>query len=297
MALDEKPLMQITLADASLREATVQPPGPGGPRSGGSNTIEAKYGGGGGDVTIPGRNFIDSWPLDLSAFLSGESSIELFIGDTSDSIEGTISDIPNANSAQEEALIGDIAGTGSLPNRVAEKRADAPPAPEGIRHMSVTLSVPRSAAAPAGDATQAPEGDGSRPGTTSSATDGIDTNRKLLSIEAMEELNPMAIRITSASALPGVRVEAESLQHHVKPTAYSLLKTHCKPVYVVCRPFPEHPAGGGALHPRIAWTGGSAQRERARFEHTSAFLLGAMDRHRLEEWIEHSELSIEVHDR
>lgn len=294
MALDQKPYMQITLADASLRQATVQPPGPG---AGGSSTVGGTDGGGGEEVTIPGRNFIESWSLDLSAFLSGESSVELFVGDTSDNSEDTVAGRPSTNSTQRETPTTGIAGDGRLSKQVSEKRADAPPAPEGIRHMSVTLSIPRCGAATAGDATQTPEGDDSRPGTAGSATDGTDTSRKLLSTETMEALNPLAIKITSAIALPGVRIEAESLQEHVKPTPYSLLETHCKPVYVVCKPFPEDPAGGGALHPRIIWTGGSTQRERAQYDHTSAFLLGEMDRHRLEEWIEHSELSVEIHDR
>ncbi|CAN0061206.1 unnamed protein product [Ectocarpus sp. 8 AP-2014] len=86
----------------------------------------------------------------------------------------------------------------------------------------------------------------------------------------MERLNPFSIQISSAVSLPGVKIEAESLQDHVKPTKFKLLELHCKPVYI---------------------------RDKAHFEHTTSFLVGQMDRHRLEDWMENSLLSVEVHDR
>ena len=311
MTLDRKSNMLVTLADKSQREATVQPVGAGrGGGDGKENDPSAKTAEGDETNTtaLAGRNFIESWPLDLSAFLAGETSVSVHAGgggiehETEDSAPSP--EVPESRerlpppSARTARRTDGFSHTSSI-------KPDAPPAPEGIRYIKLSVSLPKTGAATAvadQDPNSAPEGgtvgsvDG---GTTITATDeGIDCcpKKKLLSAEAMDRLNPVSIAISSAASLPGVRIEAESLQYHVQPTHFRLLDLHCKPVYVVCRPFPNDPLGG-SLHPRILWTAGLAQQDQVRFEHTSAYLLGPMDRHRLEDWVENSTLSVEVHDR
>lgn len=314
MTLDRKSIMLVTLADKSQRGATVHLPGAAGRGEEDSkeddpspNAVE------GGETTttaVAGRNFIESWPLDLSAFLAGETFVSVHAG-------GGCSGHETENSASspevdeyQETLPPSSANAARRPDGISDNssvRPNAPAAPEGIRFIKLSVSLPRSGAATAvgdQDPNAAQEGGtaaktGSLDGgtTTTAAGDGVECRRKkLLSAEAMERLNPLAITVSSAASLPGVRIEAESLQYHVKPTHFRLLDLHCKPVYVVCRPFPNDPLGG-SLHPRILWTAGLAQRDGVRFEHTSAYLLGPMDRHRLEDWVENSTLSLEIHDR
>lgn len=312
LTLDRKSIMSVTLADKSLRSATVQPPGQGEAGQGGGNDNDpsANAAESGESVSaLAGRNFIESWPLDLSAFLGGETAVCVYAGGGTSGCETEDSASTRGVSLSREGLPPSSAGSAwrpeDLPNN--STRPDAPPAPEGFRYIKLSVSLPgvEDAAAVAGrDPAQAPEGGGTTQagsvdgGTTAiAAGEAIDCRkRKLLSAATMERLNPLSITISSAASLPGVRIEAESLQAHVKPTHFRLLDLHCKPVYIVCRPFPDDPLGE-SLHPRILWTAGSAQRDRARFEHTTSFLVGPMDRHRLEDWVENSMLSVEIHDR
>ncbi|CAM9176907.1 unnamed protein product [Choristocarpus tenellus] len=120
--------------------------------------------------------------------------------------------------------------------------------------------------------------------------EGRQGQRPLFSQGILQELNPLAISIRAVTGLPGVRVSSPSMQKNVKPTPFSLLQRHCKPVYVVCR-------RGGGLHSRVLWTGGQVHSKSASFRHTSAFLLGQMDRHWVEEWVETTMLQVELHDR
>lgn len=281
--------MQVILADKSLREATAQPPGPG-EEGGISRGIEADAAER-GNAGIPGRNFIESWPLDLSAFLSGETSIAVYAGRASQS-RGHLS---TRSRSSPDVLIG-TANAGRCTNSAGavlnDKVCDAPPSPRGIRSVRISVSLPGATVAEE-NATQMSEGVDDGKG---SVAGGAVSCSGLLSAETVQRLNPLSIKFTSAVSLPGMRIEAESLQHHVKPTRFRLLESHCKPVYLVCRPFPDDPLNG-SLHSRIVWTAGSAQQEMARFNHTSAFLLGPMDRYRLEEWVENFTLAVEVHDR
>lgn len=288
--------MQVTLADASTHGATAQPPGPGLGRGGSSrdpDTPDRK------PTTMTGRNFIESWPLDLSAFLAGESSVDVFVGRNSN---GDNSDGARAkrgkNSPGENTTTTAIAVQNPPMDLFEGNKVDWAPAPEGIRYMRLSVSACRPGIAMGG--VEEPLSGETTPGIDAPSRVPVEASRNnanLLSAEAMESLNPLSITITSAMSLPGVRIEAPSLQHHVQPSVFSLLETHCKPVYVVCRPFPDTPSGI-PLHPRAMWTAGSAQRDRARFSHTSAFLVGgSMDRHRLEEWAETCSLRFEVHDR
>lgn len=281
--------MQVTLADKSSKYATVQPPGPGG----GSATEQAHEPGEATEVILPGRNFIESWPLDLSAFLAGEVSVVLYVGDAA-CADVSASAMPNASQDENERC--DAASTNEChqPESHHDKKSNAPPAPDGIRYVKLSVSVPH---ATNGTASKFEE-DNVQPNTSDDSrnkrTAAWDT---LLPVEVIQRLNPLSIKITSAASLPGVHIEAQSLQHHVKPTKFRLLETHCTPTYVVCRPFPDDPSSCKSLHPRLLWTPGSAQGASARFDHTSSFLLGPMDRHRVEEWVENSTLSVEVHDR
>lgn len=275
MSLDRKPMMQITLADKSSRQATAQPQGPG-IKGHTKNGISA----------IPGRNFIESWPLDLSPFLAGESSVTIYVGGVhiNKNEEATPEDgcpVKSINSSRDKLH--------------DSKKNDAPAAPEGIHQMRVCVSL-HGAVATDGDLAQEPEEIKTQTDAREDTPMRATSCPKLLSTKTMEWLNPLSINITSAASLPGVRIEAESLQYHVNPSQFRLLETHCKPVYVVCRPFPDDPLGA-SLHSRVILTAGSAQKKRARFDHTSSFLVGLMDRHRLEEWVETSTLSVEVHDR
>lgn len=292
LKLDRNPLMQVILADKSLLDATVQPPGPG--AGGGSGKEMSSNGAESGEAIIPGRNFIDSWPLDLSAFLAGESAVTVYAGHDRED-KGTIQ--PKCNTSLQGDRLSTRTSSQRDDNTSDNKRFDAPPAPEGLRYMRLSVCLPW-AAATGGDQSQRSEEEQARAqaGSVDDTTGAANSCPNLVSAEAMQRLNPLSIKITFAGSLPGVRIEAESLQDHVKPTHFRLLETHCKPVYVVCRPFPDDPLIG-SLHPRVVWTAGSAQRDRARFDHTSAFLLGPMDRHNLEEWAENSMLSVEVHDR
>ena len=295
LTLDRKSTVLVTLADKSHSAATVQPPGGGEGGGGGGSENDPSNGAENGETAqLPGRNFIESWPLDLSAFLGGETSVSVCLGDSSGSGRAT-EDLASTRdvSVSRESLPPTSAGNQREDQSCNKSRSDAPSAPQGIRFLKLSVSLPT--AVEDQDPASAPEGGG---GTTAvAAGDGTRRGRtKLLSAEAMERLNPLSIKVSSAASLPGVRIEAESLQDHVKPTNFRLLDLHCKPVYVVCRPFPSGPSGE-SLHPRILWTAGSAQGELARFEHTASFLLGPMDRHRLEDWVENSTLSVEVHDR
>ncbi|CAM9197164.1 unnamed protein product, partial [Hapterophycus canaliculatus] len=293
LALDRRSNMLVTLADKSSCAATVQLPGRG--RGGEGNVNDPINAAENGEVSscLPGRNFIQSWPLDLSPFLAGETNISIFAGNFANGL--------------------DTAGSQAVPGASSEtvqnsKKSDAPPAPEGIRYIAISVVLPGTGSAASiakRNSTEAPEDGGKvqlgsaviSNGTTTAADEAIDCQKTtLLSTEAMDRLNPLSIRITSAIALPGVRIEAESLQNHVKPTRFRLLDVHCKPVYVVCRPFPND-ALGESLQPRVLWTAGSAQRDRATFDHTASFLLGQIDRHCLEDWMENCVLSVEVHDR
>lgn len=310
--LDRKSIMSVTLADKSLRASTVQPPGQGEAEQGKSNDKEPSANAaesGEAASTLTGRNFIESWPLDLSAFLGGETSVSVHVGTGSSNCETTDSASTRDVSLSREGLPTFSADSARWPQDISNNstRPDAPSAPEGFRYIKLSVSLPRVETAIAvedGDPAQAPEGGGttqvgSVDGDTTAIATGEGTNgrkRKFLSTEAMERLNPLSITISSAASLPGVRIEAESLQSHVKPTHFRLLDLYCKPVYVVCRPFPDDPSGE-TLHSRILWTAGSAQQDRARFEHTTSFLVGPMDRHRLEDWVENSMLSVEIHDR
>lgn len=311
MNLDRKSIMSVTLADKSLRAATAQPPGQGGEGQGTSNDKDPGNAAESGENagTLAGRNFIESWPLDLSAFLGGETSVSVYVG--SDSVECETTDptsTPDVSSSREGSQ-PPSARKARPPEGISNNstRPDAPVAPEGFRYIKISVSLPGVEAATSvegRDPAQAPEDGGNIQvesvdgGTTAiAAGEGTDCRRKkFLSAEAMARLNPLSITISSAASLPGVRIEAESLQAHVKPTHFRLLDLHCKPVYVVCRPFPDDPLVE-TLHPRILWTAGSAQQDRARFDHTTSFLVGPMDRHRLGDWVENSMLSVEIHDR
>lgn len=295
LLLDQKPMMLVTLADKSTRGGTVQPPGRG--EGGDPATSNEAVG---GETALPGRNFIESWPLDLSAFLAGEESVDVYAGDPCDTQDTT----STRNASPQEGTPTANSSSCGAEHYLVSKSFEAAAAPKGIRYMRLSVSL-RGAGGTGGDAAQASEDGnsrpGSRPGSRPSSSEGAAVGRAvghstLLSAEAMERLNPLSIKVTSAASLPGVRIEAESLQGHVKPTPFRLLRLHCKPVYVVCRPFPDGPLGG-SLHPRVVWTSGSAQRDRAQYDHTSSFLVGPMNRHRLEDWIENSTLSVEVHDR
>ncbi|CAN0241752.1 unnamed protein product, partial [Ectocarpus sp. 12 AP-2014] len=303
LTLDQKPTMLVTLADKSLRGATAQPPGQGvveGGDNDGNKIGEAAQ-------ILPGRNFIESWPLDLSAFLAGETSVSVNVGGGDQTHEAK--DSTREKSLSRERLPSSSGGIAWHPEETPDnsKVLDAPPAPEGIRHIKLSVSLPGFGPANpvvGGDPNQSPEGGqiahpGSAAGDITTTAEGKSIERlerKLFSAEAMERLNPFSIQISSAVSLPGVKIEAESLQDHVKPTRFKLLELHCKPVYIVCRPFLKGPLGE-SLHPRILWTAGSAQRDKAHFGHTTSFLVGQMDRHRLEDWMENSLLSVEVHDR
>ncbi len=299
MTLDRKSTILVTLADKSKRAATVQPPGGGGGGEDEGNKNDPSNAGENGEAAqLSGRNFIESWPLDLSAFLGGETSISMHVGGSSGGC--ATEDLASTRdvAASRESLPPSSAGN-QQEDQPYNSRSDAPPAPEGIRFLKLSVCLPGTKAATTvedQDPTPASEGGGTA--ATSAGGEGTTGcgRKKLLSTEAMERLNPLSIKISSAMSLPGVRIEAESLQGHVKPTSFRLLDLHCKPVYAVCRPFPDDPSGE-SLHPRILWTAGWAQRDLVRFEHTASFLLGPMDRHRLEDWVENSTLSVEVHDR
>lgn len=281
--------MQVSLADASTHGATAQPPGPG--------THNGNGDGPAADVntdvhkpTISGRNFIESWHLDLSAFLAGESRVDIFIGQNCGDTQVDCSrhnDFRRNGSSQQQGehvnIVADVMSTG-VDDGLSDRRADAPPAPLGIRHLhlSVCVSGPDAVESPA-EGEKIPEGKGNKA-------------RKLFSEEAMHNLNPLSITVTSANSLPGVRIEAPALQKYVQPSQFSLLEKYCRPVYIVCQPFPDDPLFG-SLHARIVSSALSAQGPRARFGHTSAFLMGPLDRHRLEEWVANFSLSVEVHDR
>lgn len=268
--------MQVSLADASPHETTAQPPGPGARGGTGGDGLATDANPDADKPTIFGRNFIESWPLDLSAFLAGESRVDLFVGQNwGDTQAGS-----NQQQEGQHENIVEAVNTG-----LSDRRADAPSAPLGIRHLHLSVCVwgPEIAVESPAEGDTSPERNNN-------------IARKLFSDETMHNLNPLSITITSANSLPGVRIEAPALQKHVQSGQFSLLKKYCRPVYVVCRPFPDDPLCG-SLHPRIVWTTLSAQGPRARFGHTSAFLLGPMDRHRLEEWADNFSLSVEVHDR
>lgn len=287
-------MMLVTLADKSTTGGTVQPPGRGegsDPGNTASNNETA-----GSEISLPGRNFIESWPLDLSAFLAGEDSVTVYAGDPCEKQDRAST---RSTSLQARTPVANSSSC-DAEHALVSKSFAAAAAPEGIRYMRLSVSL-RGAGSASGDTALTSEEGNSRPGSRPGSSEGTTMGRAngpptLLSAEAMERLNPLSIKITSAVSLPGVRIEAESLQGHVKPTPFRLLELHCKPVYVVCRPFPDGPLGG-SLHPRVVWTPRSAQRDRAHFDHTSSFLVGPMDRHRLEDWVENSTLSVEVHDR
>lgn len=313
MTLDRKSSMLVTLADKSQRAPTAQPVAAGlGGADGKENDPWANAAGGDETTTtaLAGRNFIESWPLDLSAFLAGETCVSVHAGGVSgrhDEAEDSAS-MPELSKTQG-SLPPSSARTARRPDGLSDSsdlRPDAPRAPEGINFIKLSVTLPRIGATitvsgqdpdstlEGGTAAKAGPVDGI---PTTVAGDGTDCRRKkLLSAEAMERLNPLSITISSAASLPGVRIKAESLQYHVQPDHFRLLDRHCKPVYVVCRPLPDDPLGD-SLHPRILWTAGMAQGDRVRFKHTSAYLLGPMDRHRLEDWVENSMLSVEIHDR
>lgn len=297
--LERNPFMQVTLADACPHGATVQTPGPG--AGGGTAEVLAADA---NEPIIPARNFIACWPLDLSAFLAGESSVDLFVGQICDngelaSVRSDIafgrSDLSQQKGGKQTNAI-DVTNTEIVGDRVDRRRANAPPAPLGIRHLHISVCI--SNAESAVESTAPVEPQERENDATDGAFQGGSSNkaRKLLSSETMDKLNPLSITITTANSLPGVRIEALALQKHVQPSKFSLLEKYCKPVYVVCRPFPED-LRRDALHPRVIMTPLSAQRSHVRIGHTSAFLLGPMDRHRLEEWADNFSLSMEVHDR
>lgn len=305
--------MLVTLADKSRRASTVQPAGRAGGGEGGDKendpSTKAVESNETTATALAGRNFIESWPLDLSAFLAGETSVSVHATGGSNGHESEDSASTREGSKSQEKAPPSSAHTAPRSDGFANTssiRADAPPAPEGVRFIKLSVTLPRTGAATAvadQDSNSVLEGgtparvgsvDG---GIIAPAGEGVDCRRnKLLSAEAMERLNPLSISVSSVVSLPGVRIEAESLQGHVKPTHFRLLDLHCKPVYVMCHPF-QNGSLGDALHPRILWTAGSAHRDRVQIEHTSAYLLGPMDRHRLEDWVENSMLSVEIHDR
>lgn len=305
--LDRNPFMQVTLADVSTLGATAQPPGPGmrggtgyaAGTDGAAHSVKA--------TSIPGRNFIESWPLDLSAFLAGNTSVDLFLGQCCDGVQSggnrnRVDPRQSASFQQQDGKTGIQAdaenATMAADDRCLHRRADGHPAPPGIRHMHISVCVSRPDIQIPGNMPETEQKGESNAGdiTMAAREKGPDTAAKLFSKETLERLNPLSITITSESSLPGVRIEASSLQQHVQQNRFALLEKYCKPIYVVCRPFPDDPVSN-TLHPRVLWTAFSSQKSRARFAHTSAFLLGRMDRHRLEEWAETFSLSVEVHDR
>lgn len=277
LALNRRPMMQVTLADNSLNEATAQPPAP---RSDGDTGNKSSS-----DIpNVPGRNFIESWALDLSAFLAGETCVAVSAGSVS-------ADVTSRNDRHSSVH------NGSFTSVDFSKGTGCPtsPTPKGIRYMRISVSLENTPDDPI-EVTQLPDDDGAKPWSANSNKGGDNSRRRLFCPEVMTNLNPLSIKITSAESLPGVRIDSESLQDHIKPTPFRLLQTHCKPVFVVCRPFPDDLLGN-TLQPRILWTAGFPHRDRVQFDHTTVFLLGPMDRHRLEEWAEHSTLNVEVHDR
>lgn len=276
--------MQVTLADNSLNEATAHPPAP---RANGGTGNESSS----NTPNVPSRNFIESWPLDLSAFLAGETCVAVSAG----SVSAGRRHVTSRNNSVRNEHSSVHNGSFTAVNFSKDTKCTNSPTPKGIHYMRISVSL-ANAPDDLSEVTQRPDDDGARPWSTNRNRGGDKSRRRLFCPEVITNLNPLSIKITSAESLPGVRIDAEKLQDHTKPTRFTLLQTHCKPVFVVCRPFPDDLLGN-PLHPRILWTAGFPHRDRVQFDHTTVFLLGPMDRHRLEEWAEHSTLTVEVHDR
>lgn len=250
--------------------------------------------------TVPsGRNFIQSWPLDLSAFLAGETSVDVFVGGNDVKAHDSLptSTAQNGTSYEKDYTTARDTSTWTRHAFYASRDTDASSAPHGIRslRLSVCLSGRGGTVENDGSGTLSDQGRAGA-GDAQALAGENSRGRRLLSEEVTNDLNPMSITITSAASLPGVRIEAPSLQKYVRPSAHSLPEKHCKDIFIFCRPFPESPLGL-PLHPRIIWTPTSAQQDRAQFNHTSAFLLGRIDSQRLEEWAETCTLCVEIHDR
>ena len=113
----------------------------------------------------------------------------------------------------------------------------------------------------------------------------------LLDTDEMSRLNPLTITVDSARDLPGVRVEALSLQRFVEKSPYSLQEQYCKDTYAVLQPIvPE-------LGPRLVATEGQPTGASVAWDYTTSFLTGSVDRHIFEEAMEMLPLRVEIHDR
>ena len=121
------------------------------------------------------------------------------------------------------------------------------------------------------------------------ARDGL----PLLTRPELDRLNPLSITVSSARDLPGVRLEAKSLKQYTQSSPYALQHQLCAPTYAVLQPLAP------SLGPRLVATEGQSAGSGAVWEHTTCFLAGSdvVDRHVLEEALEHTPLRVEVHDR
>jgi hypothetical protein len=115
----------------------------------------------------------------------------------------------------------------------------------------------------------------------------------LLSQDHMDRFNPLTITVVSARDLPGVRVEAATLQKYVKESPFALQQTYCRPTYVVVQPMVAE------LGPRLVATEGQPTGEDASWDYSTTFLTGGnvIDRHLFEEAMEMQPLRVELHDR
>ena len=121
------------------------------------------------------------------------------------------------------------------------------------------------------------------------ARDGL----PLLTRPELDRFNPLSITVSSARDLPGVRLDAKSLKHYTQSSPFALQHKLCAPTYAVLQPLAP------SLGPRLVATEGQLASRDAVWEHTTCFLTGSevVDRHVLEEALEHTPLRVEVHDR
>ena len=166
-------MMLVTLADKSAPGGTVQPPGRGEGSDPGNTASNNEAAG------LPGRNFIESWPLDLSAFLAGEDSVTVHAGDPCVKQDTTSS---RNTSPQERTLVS--------------KRFAAAAAPEGLRYMRLSVSLRGAGIASGGTALASEEGT-SRPDGRSTRSNSFRGRRWIGSSPAPQHRKNLCLGCTT----------------------------------------------------------------------------------------------------
>ena len=224
-------------------------------------------------------NYVQALHADLSAFFVNESKVVAVRGVDQFPPPAIARDDASSDSSDDDESVAETAPTETT-GRPAGFRG---PAASALRYARITVEMAKE-----GEAFMSPE--------------------------ALRAHNPLSVKVKAASNLPGVRTDAAPLKKYVEPDPHALLKTYCRPAFVVIRPplvspkpLTEDVDGNPveisrrdravAALGRASASDGRAAAQKIPFTHTVAWLTGAIDRETLEELLATRPLAVEMHDR